>query len=384
MQKWTKEQAKQYLVSYHMINSPNHHSINDVFERIKTIQYDPLNVVGSNPELVLQSRIKGFKKIDLFKSLYEDRTLIDGWDKQMSIYQTKYFPHYNRIRKERGIASIEGFKKYLDIDVNPYLDQVYEIIKEKGPIMSSQIKIGKSSGHKWFSGKPSNLAIDFLFHSGAIGIETRKNTQKKYNIIEKLIPEYLEVEPFTSEEEFILFYLYRRIEALGLTWNRSSVALSGLHIKSKNTRTKYFKMLTEHNLIEEVNIEGVNDVFYIPKIALDYPINITDKISFIAPLDNLIWDRLLVKTLFDFDYKWEVYVPKNKRVYGYYVLPLLHGSNLIGRIEFSNQRLDNPVEVIKIWYEPHIKNTKKLDNEINQALKKFAKYLGAKEVINNL
>ena len=76
-------------------------------------------------------------------------------------------------------------------------------------------------------------------------------------------------------------------------------------------------------MVTEVSIEGIKETFYIPSQALSYPVEVIDQISFIAPLDNMLWDRNLISVIFDFDYTWEVYVPKHKREYGYYVLPIL-------------------------------------------------------------
>ena len=98
-----------------------------------------------------------------------------------------------------------------------------------------------------------------------------------------------------------------------------------------------------------------------------------------APLDNLMWDRDLLRELFAFDYTWEVYTPKNKRKYGYYVLPILQGAKLIGRIEFEKQRNQEPLKIMSLVFEDGIKKTKKLDNDIKKALKNFSRYLGIKE-----
>ena len=108
-----------------MINTSETFTIEDVFNRIKTIQMDPLNVVGTNPELVLQARIKGFKKIDLQNALYKDRILIDGWEKQMSIYETKYFPYFHYVRDSRSAGSMRGALKYRNIDINDYIEDVH-------------------------------------------------------------------------------------------------------------------------------------------------------------------------------------------------------------------------------------------------------------------
>lgn len=378
---WTKEQARDFFVNYQMINTSNNNSIREVFNRIKTIQMDPLNVVGTNPELVLQARIKNFKKIDLQNALYKDRILIDGWEKQMSIYETKFFPHFTRVRNDRSMRHISGVLNHYKFDLNGLIDDVHEIIKIQGPIFSSKIQLGDKKSNRWGSSKASTLAVDYLFHEGSIGVNKRNNTQKEYDLIENLIPNHNEVDPFSEEDEFILWYLKRRMETVGLVYSKSKVHFDGLHIRNRTVRNKFLEILLDNNFIEKVHVEGIKDVFYIPVCALDVELLLKNTISFIAPLDNLTWDREILKQLFDFDYIWEVYTPVKKRKYGYYVLPILRGSEFIGRIEFEKQRGNEPLRIKSLVYEEGIKKTKKLDNEINIALNKFVKYLGTNEVV---
>lgn len=372
---WTKKQARDFLVNYHMINTSNHYTISDVFNRIQSIQYDPLNVVGTNPELVLQARVHNFKKDMLYDALYGERYLIDGWDKQMCIYQKKDFHQLNKIRE--NMANIESpfSMNFSGLDFKILIDEVYSIISEYGPISSSKIKLGESKKHRWGSTKASSIAISYLFHKGLIGIDSRNNTQKNFDLIERVHPNLLSKNPFITEEDFIEFYLLRRIKSLGFVWNKSSVAFSGLYINKKVNRCKYLDILVVKGLITKVSVSGIKEKLYVPTKALDYPIDIKERISILAPLDNILWDRALVKELFNFTYTWEVYVPKEKRKYGYYVLPLIRGSKIIGRIELEKQRNSESLKVINLWLEPKIKTTKKLDKELDSALKKFAKYL---------
>ena len=372
---WTKEYAREYMVNYHNINTAKTMSINDIFNRIHFIQYDPLNVVGSNAELVLQSRVKNFRQSDLQSALYKERTLVDGWDKQMGMYQTSYFPHYERVRESRSLSAVLSSENYLNIDALEYQKDVLDIIKTEGPVLSSSVKLGDSSKSRWGHTKPSTASFDYLFHKGIIGIHSRKNTQKRYELNTKLIPEHLSEDPFDNDIEFIEWYLLRRIETMGLITNRSGVHLRGHLISTKNKRLEYLDILIQKGLIQEVRIEGLNELFYIPSKALEYKIDIKDTISFIAPLDNLIWDRDLTEKLFGFEYRWEVYTPKVKRVYGYYVLPILRGSTFIGRIEFEKQRSNDPLKIINVYFEPHIKQTKIMNQKLQQGLKRFAQYL---------
>lgn len=377
--KWTREEARTYLVNYHMINTTAKPTIEAVFERLQSIQFDPLNVVGHNSDLVLQSRIRSYKKDDIKKYLYTHRTLMDGWDKQMCVYSTKDFHRFLPVRDERAERGLRGYKKHYG--TNPYKlnDQVLSIIDEKGPIMSSKISLGQTKKSRWGAGKQSGASIDYLFHKGLIGVYSRNNTHKLYDLMDRLLPLVEYHNPILEEEAFIDWYLLRRIKSLGLCSNSSGVHFSGLHIKNKKIRTKHFERLINQGLIQDVEVDGIGTL-YLPKEALDFPVELVDRISFIAPLDNIIWDRELMTKLWDFNYIWEVYTPPSKRRWGYYVLPILKGNKIIGRIEFEKHRGNDKLNIIGTSFLPNIKKTKKLEKMMNVALRKFAKYLGAKDV----
>ncbi|PKK85817.1 MAG: hypothetical protein CVV63_04850, partial [Tenericutes bacterium HGW-Tenericutes-8] len=263
----TKQEAREFMVKYHMINTKNNlkgiDGIVHVFNRIQSIQYDPLNVVGTNSELVLQSRIDDFKKEMLESALYEERLLIDGWDKQMCIFQSKDYPQMTSIRKYRGDQEISSLKKFLKVDIMPYTGQVMEIIKDQGPIFSKDINIGDSIEHYWGNTKISKITLDYLFHIGKIGIHHKKNTMKAYDLIERLIHHHDQENDFDDEQSFSEYYLYRRIKSMGLVSNKNGVHFSSSHINQKKARTTYLKRLLEKNLITEIEIEGLKDKYYI-------------------------------------------------------------------------------------------------------------------------
>ena len=380
------EDAKSYMVNYHFLNQENplygYESIHTIFDRLKSIQYDPLNVVGNNSELVMQSRIEDYSLGDIQKALYDDRFLVDGWDKQMGIYQTKYFPHFERVRENRSRGSIRTLEYRLQFDALDYVDDIIDIIRNDGPKFSKDIKFGETQKHRWGSSKPSSGTLDYLFHKGIIGIKERKNTQKKYDLIENLIGNVANVTIDNTDDEFIKWFLFRRIKTMGLVWNKSSVCWSGLHINKKQLRTKYLDILVKEGLIQKVSVEGVNEGFYAPYESLLNPIKISNKVSFIAPLDNFMWDRDMIETLFDFIYRWEVYTPIIKRKYGYYVLPVLYNNYFIGRIEFEQQRRDEPLVVKDFWWESNVLVNSEIKEAMSLSLQKMKNYLGASDVIN--
>ncbi|MGB3368730.1 MAG: crosslink repair DNA glycosylase YcaQ family protein, partial [Acidaminobacteraceae bacterium] len=143
-------------------------------------------------------------------------------------------------------------------------------------------------------------------------------------------------------------------------------------------RNKAFLDLYKEGITEKISVEGIKFDFYIEKSNIDLidylDKNYSKRVSFIAPLDNLMWDRKLIKALFDFEYKWEVYTPKKDRKYGYYVLPVLFGDRFIGRIEPVFEKKTKTLHFRGLW----------LDEYPNKAFKiaviEFAEFLGATSI----
>ena len=98
------------------------------------------------------------------------------------------------------------------------------------------------------------------------------------------------------------------------------------------------------------------------------------RVEFLAPLDPMLWDRRLIEKVFDFKYTWEIYTPKEKRQYGYYVLPVVWGDRMIGRIEPVIR--EGELKVNGLWLEPGIRYTRKLERALCSRLKKFGKFNG--------
>ncbi len=370
---WTIEKARSFMVGYHYLNTEEelkgHSGIKEIFNRLKSIQYDPLDVVGRNADLVIQARVSDYTRGMINEALYSERYLIDGWDKMMGIYETNDYPYLSKVRENRAMGEISTLKNRLQIDALNYTEPILELLKEK-PLKSSEIKFGETSNHRWGQTKHSSATLDYLFHSGKIGIRNRVSTQKQYDLIENLLQKELLIDSNFSDDEFIEYYLLRRIKTMGLVWNKSGVHWSGPFIKTKKTRTTYLNILKEKELIKEVHIEGIKESFYILAEFENFNPILKEQLTIIAPLDNFIWDRALIKELFNFEYTWEVYTPVVKRKYGYYVLPLLYKNELVGRIEFEKHRLKEDLLVKSVWWE-----STHYEEALEQSIKQFNNYL---------
>ena len=381
------EDFRSFLVRYHFLDNYERLSgkegIRKLLQRIGSIQYDPLNVVGRNPDLVLQSRIKNYTGKLLDELLYKDRVLLDEWDKEMSIYLTRDWSNFHRIRKVREETALRTLKHRGQEEVLSYFPQIMEELKTRGPSSARDLKLGAIQKNRWGHRQVSGAALDYLYTAGKLGIYKKSNAQKIYDFIENLIPESLlnKDDPFSTEDDFFEWYFLRRIRSLGAYWLRNGSGWLGFYLSDSGLRKKTLGILEEKKLIAPIKISGLDEVLYICKkdiSVLGDQNNYDGFVRLLAPLDNMLWDRLLVKRIFNFEYSWEVYAPQNKRKYGYYVLPLLYRNNLIARIELFKYEKGKALIVKNLWWENSInKNDTELKDAVKKGLENFANYLEA-------
>lgn len=381
----SKEQARHAMIQVHGIGMKkkyNLETIKTLIERLGCIQYDPLNVVGRNPDLVLQARVDGYTEDILDDLLYKERFLTDGWDKMMAIYPLEWWQHYARVRKSKDKECQAILKHRGSLDALEINDDVVEHIRLKGPTQSSELSIGNKQGGRWGHRKLSSASLDYLWNIGRLAVHHKNGVQKVYDLIENILPkELLEAEdPFSSDDAFLDWYVKRRIKGVGLLWRKNTSGWLGRYISKSKIRNKAIDRLLEQEEIVEVSIEGIDVPFYVlvDDLHLFTLQSYTAKVSLLGPLDNFMWDRDMIEALFDFKYRWEVYTPLKKREFGYYVLPMLYGTQFIGRIEFENYRGEATLLVKSIWIEEACIMTDEIQQEVHKALVEFCNYLGAK------
>ena len=229
-----------------------------------------------------------------------------------------------------------------------------------------------------------------MYFRGDLVVHHKKGTIKYYDLAENCLPNDIlaEPDPNLSNYDYHKWQVLRRIGAVGMLWNKASDAWLNINSLKSPERTKIFDELYKDNKIVAISVEGINNILFCKSEdtkTVEYiktnPI-LKTRCEFLAPLDNMLWDRKLIKALFDFDYKWEIYTPEVQRKYGYYVLPILYGDSIVGRIEAVNNRKEKQLIVKNIWFEEGIKETAKLRKAIDSCIKKFAKFNDCESTLN--
>lgn len=357
----------------------------DYLNKVGCIQYDPLDQVGQNHHLVLQSRIKNYKKEMAQNLLYKERKIIDGWDKNKSIYPISDRPYFERYRKE---AYQKYFKEAQD-KVKESIPKVRKILKESGPLSSTDLNFDEKIDWSWSPARISKVILSSMYKWGELIIHHRVGTKKVYGLAKRYVPEkvYKAKRNFRTQQAYYNWHFLRRTGSIGLVRNLSETTWLGIKNMKKQHRDQAIDSLVKDNKLIPINIEGLKRNYYLRQKEEELlnkvisGLNYKKVISFLAPLDNLIWNREMISDIFNFDYKWEVYKPVEKRKYGYYVLPVLYGDNFIGRFEPKFDKENKNLIIKNWWWEQDFSVDKKCKDQIKEAIEQFMQYLGAENLI---
>jgi len=359
----TLPQARRFLLTHQGLWPPHaltgKSGVLDYIRRVGCIQFDPLNIVGHNPELVLQARVADFSS-QLQELLYQDRALLDGWDKMRAIYPVEDWPYFGRLR--------DAARQQFGDDAHPIasvLPQVRAALQARGPLSSIDLGFDRTIDWPWGPARLARAALESMYNWGELIVHHKVHTRKVYDFARHHLPETLlsAPDPNPTEEAFHDWYVLRRLGGIGLMWDRSGDAWLGMRGIKSPARQAALGRLIQAGQVLEMHVKGIARPLYMRRAdmptfqpvleASDGP----SRAAILAPLDNLIWDRRFVEALFGFSYVWEVYKPADERRYGYYVLPILYGDRFVARFEPGRDKKSGALVIKQWWWEPDVTPT---------------------------
>lgn len=373
---YEKQQICKYLINYqHLCDNTMLKSTDSIVEYIRKvgcIQYDPLNVVGRNADLVLQSRCNSYEKGDIEKYLYADRVIFDVWDKNMSICAVSDWPYFERHRKEY----LHWCNEHKDT-----IDKITQYLRMNDFACSSDFQLEEKVDWHYGPQRLAKAALECMCYAGLAVVHHKKGARRYYCLSDKFIQEkyFILNKPYNTQEEYFKWVVLRRINSIGILWNKQSDAWLGIKGFKSQDRNSAFNALLNEGKISEINVDGVKHTLYIATENLElFEASINNSVEssyarILAPLDNILWDRKLIAELFNFEYKWEVYTPIVERKYGYYVLPILCDNKFIGRMEMETDNKRKTLIVKNFWAEDEIYD-ETFRNKIISGIDKFRKY----------
>ncbi|MGD9933452.1 MAG: crosslink repair DNA glycosylase YcaQ family protein [Dehalococcoidia bacterium] len=379
----TRAQARHLLLAYHFTDAPTPAA---VFDRLGSVQYDPLKPAGRNADLVFQARVPGYRVDDWEHTAYRDRHVYDAWDKQACLVPVTDWPFrriYHDWYRERWTPRVLG----------PFPGPVAATLRElreRGPLSSLDFEDQQHvSGWEgfWYGPKLVKQVLRALWDSGEVVTTRRDSGRHVYDLAERVIPADLHRERH-SDDHALEALVLRRHQTAGLLRPTADPAMWHLPLgrmpdngnlwpAASPVRHDVIRRLVEQGRLVEVMVDR-RRYHAVPSTLdwLDAPL--PGEMRFVAPLDAFMWDRTAIEELFGFEYRWEVYVPAEKRRWGYYVLPVVHGDRIVARID---SRLDGHVWSVASWlWEPDAVRGPATMAALTACVAQFKDYLGAKKL----
>jgi uncharacterized protein YcaQ len=357
--------ARRFLVLRHLLAPPRSlpaepESVLRVIDRIGTFQFDPLEVAGRNHDLVLLARVPGYRREWTDHWLYEDRRLYETYNKGLSIVPMAELPLY-RETWDRSRTRHEGgtFDEHA-----PLIEEILGRIREGGALQPRDMGPRETIDWYWRPTNQVRAILEALAETGILGIARRDGNLRIYDLIERLVPAAILGERRDPKDQ-LLHRLLSRFRGNGLLGAGGQAELwYGIGHHGAVARGALRQELVDAGALVPVRVDGFrserfvvgNELAILDQAEHEVAAGVSPNgaeagVAFLAPLDPLCWDRDLLRRLFAFDYVWEVYVPEPKRRWGYYVLPILYGDRIVGRIEPRLNRRAGSLDIVGLWWE---------------------------------
>jgi uncharacterized protein YcaQ len=283
-------------------------SVLDTVRRLGFLQIDPISSVAPPQYLVLWSRLGKYDRRELDRLLWEERKLVE-W--HAFIYPVEDLPLL-RARMRRSLnknarewlAEHRSFRRY-----------VLRELERRGPLLSREIETHASrkeqERHDWWGARQMGLMLEILAANGEAAVVGRSGGQRVWDLAERWYP-----------------------EGETIPWRDAQKAIEEKRFRALGVKLEKGRWLAHPD-------------------AVDGPV--PNRVTLLSPFDRLVHDRNRTEALWDFFYRLEMYVPRAKRQYGYYVLPILRADKLVGRIEPVFDRKTSALTVQGVWWEPGVR-----------------------------
>lgn len=346
------------------------------------VQMDTINVVGRAHDLTLFSRLAGYKPLQLQVLLETDRSLFEGWTHDASAIPTQWYPHWKpRFAEDRArIQRHAWWQNLLGPETERVCAHVLERILAEGPLGSADFDHPEKRG-PWWGWKPQKAALDYLWRTGVLAIAKRVNFHKRYDLAERVLPEAHAL-PVPDPEANLEWACATAMERLGV-FSAKELADFWDAIEVAEAK-RWCQGALKDGRIVSVQVEAADGSE--PQVAfaiadweqrVEHLPEAPEGIRLLCPFDPVLRDRGRALRRFGFDYRFEAFTPESRRIYGYYVMPILEGDRLIGRLDPKLHRDRGVLEVRGLWWEPGVKPTKARQRRLQDALERMAAFLGA-------
>jgi uncharacterized protein YcaQ len=359
----------------------------------EAVQLDPLNIFARSQDIVLHSRVLDYKPAYLYDAAYQQRQFFDygGW---LAMYPMSDLPYF-RYHMEQGVRN--GYVKHYVPEHDDVLEQVRAELRSRGPLGNRSFN-GKRLAQQSYRGrKETSVALFDMWLSGELMIHHREGFERVYDFRENIAPK--EFDYVATEQDAQEFFARKVVSFHGLLREAGMRISLEYDMRRKYGRDEVSRMLKawiDSGKFAQVQVPGMRETFLIlgeavpvldslenGKVPKDWnpkETNTLEEVTFLSPLD-IVSARGRAKKLFDFEYIWEVYTPASKRRWGYYVLPILYGDDLVARLDPKLDRKTMTLEILGFWHEEDAPvKDESFANALAKGLIRFASFTEARKL----
>ena len=322
--------------------------LNFVMDAMKVVQLDTVPIVVRTQYLPFFSRLGNYDMSLYDEIAYEEDQWFELWAHEASIAPVKSEPFFRFIkeRAKRG-DTWKGLYKVAKEEPD-YVKTVLKEVEQRGPLEAKHLNDPRYINQSgWGSRSVGQLALNWLYRIGEVGIRRGKNFEKKYDLITNIVPSEVLSRPSPTEEESLKELYLWAASAMGVASARD--IQDYFRTRSANTPTLLAE-LVEEGLLRKVAVEGWGLESFAPS---DFgTVKQISPTCVLSPFDPITWNRERLRRIFNFDYKLEIYKPKSKREFGYYVMPFMHNGQIVARVDLANRRQTGVLEILGAFCEP--------------------------------
>ncbi|WPO94037.1 winged helix-turn-helix domain-containing protein [Buttiauxella sp. HR94] len=350
-------------------------------QQMSLLQIDTINIVARSPYLVLFSRLGDYSPSWLDEALRRGE-LMEYWAHEACFLPREDFA----LVRHRMLAPENMGWKYRAAWMDEHAAEIKQLIAhilENGPVRSADFAHPRKGSSGWWEWKPHKRHLEGLFTAGKVMVVERRNFQRVYDLTHRVMPHWDDERDLLSQAVAEDRMLEKSARSLGLF--RPAWLADYYRLRQPALPALMARWQAEQKVVR-VEVETLGEAFVHTDLLSELELAQAGRLNathsaVLSPFDPVVWDRKRAEQLFNFTYRLECYTPAPKRQYGYFVLPLLHCGQLVGRMDAKMHRKTGVLEIIALYLEPDIKPGRRLESGLTTAIEDFARWQGARQVV---
>ncbi|MBW1599913.1 winged helix-turn-helix domain-containing protein [Streptomyces sp. JJ38] len=295
--------------------------VRGVLRKLGAVQLDTISVLARSHELIPYARLGAVDRSAVEEAYWSEGHAFEYWSHAACILPVEEWPCFAFRRRARRAA---GHRWHRLAERDAACARVRDRLTADGPLTASALG-GAKNGGLWWDWSDTKIAVEWLLDVGEVVCTERRGWKRVYDLAERAVPGELFHDDLTDEE-----CLRRLVTQAGAALGVATRAdLADYH----RLRGAQVDAVIGDTPLVPVEVEGWGKPAWADPAALDRPPRGRHRTTLLSPFDSLIWDRPRTERIFDFTHRLEAYVPRPKRVHGYFAMPLLAGGRLVGRVD---------------------------------------------------